>query len=129
MSDSSPHLVSALEASATAFSDAASEEAGKRCRCQHQQASLLWLQRNQTAPDGDRNSLGAAGGIEFVKDRSDMEFDRVLGNAEAPRDLFVSQAIGEHVQNLRLAGRQCLHRGSRRVTQLGLEDCWQMFKN
>ena len=36
------------------------------------------LQRNQTAPDGNRNRLGAAGGVEFVKDRSDMKFDRVL---------------------------------------------------
>ena len=58
-----------------------------------------------------------------------MEFDRVLRDVEAPCDLLVSQTIGEHVQNLRLARRQRLNGWSRGIAQPGLEDCWQMFKN
>src|SRR5437667_4730473 len=49
---------------------------------------------------------------QFAEDRLGMKFYRVLRNVEAPRNLFVAQAVAQRDQNLELARRE---RGGRLV--------------
>jgi hypothetical protein len=54
------------------------------------------------APRGMRHRIGAADGVELVKQGADMEFGRVNGNIESARDLFVRRPLGKQCENLEL---------------------------
>src|SRR5215831_3979391 len=56
-----------------------------------------------------------------------MKFDRVLRNVETPRDLLVTQAVGEHLQDLGLARGESQHWRSRRIAGVNSRQSWQVF--
>ena len=64
------------------------------------------LQQNVTTPRPQRDGFSAAGCAQLGQDRGDMEFHRVLADAQAPRNGFVRQALRHQLQHLALARRQ-----------------------
>ena len=49
-------------------------------------------------------ALGAGGGLGFLEDVIEVEFDGALGDAEAVGDFFVGEAFGDEGEDLMFAG-------------------------
>src|ERR1700728_3337561 len=47
--------------------------------------------RNQPTPDSQCNRFGSGGRAELVKNRADVELDRMLGDSETRCDVFVDE--------------------------------------
>jgi|HubBroStandDraft_5_1064220.scaffolds.fasta_scaffold102326_3 hypothetical protein len=58
----------------------------RSCRARFYRLPVWSLEHHQTAPDGLRNRLGAAGGAELGEDGSDVGLDGVLGDVESVSD-------------------------------------------
>src|ERR1700737_955946 len=60
----------------------------------------------QSLPQPFAHSVGAGDGTKLAKQRLDVEFDSVLGDAEPARRGLVAKPIGDCGQHLSFAGRQ-----------------------
>src|ERR1700730_18844380 len=56
--------------------------------------------------DAQSNRFGSARSAELAEDRCDMEFDSMLVNRQARRNLFIGQPACEHLQDLAFTGCQ-----------------------
>src|SRR5882672_10564909 len=61
------------------------------------------LQFDQAAAEPAADGFGARRSSEFSQNRPDVEFDRVFGNVQMPRNFFVAQAISEQTKDLGFA--------------------------
>ena len=64
------------------------------------------LEQDEAAANAQGDGFGAGGRAELAEDRGNVEFCGVIGNVEAARNLFVTQAGSEHLQDFALAAGQ-----------------------
>jgi hypothetical protein len=96
------NLYSVLFLSITILSDAGRrniaywerEIPGRKDRClQELEGWSSYLKEDKAQARGAHDGFGAALDIELAEDRVDMELDRVLANAQLPRDSFVALTL------------------------------------